>query len=247
MWAMGWSKHEAIGCLHMFWWWCVDHAETGDLRRFNDAHLALSVELDKQDSGKFITAMVDAGFLEREPYFRVHNWWKYVRRFMQQRYKDNPARWREIQLLYTEEFLTGSVTGTVTGPVTGPVTGLVTQETNQPTYQPTNQPSAGARIVNSSEPISFTQFWQAYPRQERRLEALAVWRTLQMNLALEAEIMKSLACWKTSQDWRKDGGRYVPHPDKWLIGRRWTEKPRGYVDDFDARLQKTKQEMDGRK
>lgn len=126
------SKAEAIGRLHMFWWWCVDHAEDGDLSKFNDAHLALAVELNPCEGKKFIEALTNAGFLEREPYFRIRNWWKYIKRFLQQRYKDYPDKWRKIEKLYTV-----SVTDTVTD--------TVNQETNQPTNQPnitkpTNQP-----------------------------------------------------------------------------------------------------------
>jgi len=114
--ALGWSKAEVIGRLHMLWWWCVDHAEDGDLRKFNDAHLALAVELNADQGKPFIEALLTSGFCEREPYFRLHNWWKFVRRFMQQRYKDTPDRWKRIEALYDR------VTVSVTVPVTGPVT-----------------------------------------------------------------------------------------------------------------------------
>lgn len=119
---MNWSKREAIGALHMFWWWCVDHAEDGDLRRYNDTQLANVVELNQIEAKKFVDSLVKSEFLERFPYFRVKNWWKYSKNFMKQRYKDSVERWKRIEQIYT---------------VT--VTDTVTQETNQQTNQPNKQ------------------------------------------------------------------------------------------------------------
>lgn len=99
--SQGWSKAEAIGRLHLFWWWCVDHAEDGDLRRFNDAHLAIAVELNPNEGTTFIESMSEAGFLEREPYFRIANWWKYVSHFLKRRYKDSREKWEKVEKLYS--------------------------------------------------------------------------------------------------------------------------------------------------
>ncbi len=94
--SMGWNKAEAIGRLHMFWWWCVDHAETGDLRLYNDCHLALAVELNAEQGKEFVEAMVKAGFIERMPYFRIVNWWKFTGKFLQSRYSQDPKKWKKI-------------------------------------------------------------------------------------------------------------------------------------------------------
>lgn len=99
--GMNWTKAEAIGRLHMFWWWCVDHAETGDLRSFNDTHLALAVELNPSEGAAFKAAMVKAGFIEKEPYFRLHNWWRFTGRFLQARYKNKDQnRWQNVRDSY---------------------------------------------------------------------------------------------------------------------------------------------------
>lgn len=108
--AMSWSKYECIGRLHCFWWWCVDHCEDGDLRRYNNGLLARVVELDARQASQFVDAMVIGsgtvenpdGFFERNPYFRVKNWWRYTRRFMQRRFEKTPERWQRIAQLYGE-------------------------------------------------------------------------------------------------------------------------------------------------
>lgn len=98
--AMNWPKCEAIGRLHVFWWWCVDHAEDGDLRKFNDGHLALAVGLDMSAGKAFVEAMLHAGFMERSPYFRVKNWWEYFGNFLKKRYSKNPEKWKAIRDKY---------------------------------------------------------------------------------------------------------------------------------------------------
>lgn len=114
--ALSCKRIEAIGILHMFWWWCVDHAEDGDLRKFNDEELVRVVEWNG-DGKAFIDAMVQAEFIEREPYFRIRNWWKFVEKFMKRRFEKKPEKWQAIEALYkaTDRQPTGRRT-----PHTGP-------------------------------------------------------------------------------------------------------------------------------
>lgn len=99
---MGWSVRETIGVLHLFWWWVADCAEDGDLRKFNDAALARCVDLSGEQSKSFVAAMVAARWLDREPYFRVHDWWTYFGRFLQVKYKSDPHKWMTIRADYLE-------------------------------------------------------------------------------------------------------------------------------------------------
>ncbi len=110
--AMGWDLDQTLGKLHRFWWWCVDHAPDGDLRKFADDVLAAAVGLPMSDGEKFVEAMVMAGgrgngnapsgFLERKPYFRVHDWWGYFGPFLQVKYKKTPEKWKSIRDLYED-------------------------------------------------------------------------------------------------------------------------------------------------
>jgi len=105
----GWDLDTCLGKLHRFWWWCVDYAEDGDLRRHNDDRLGLAVGvLPGEESRRFVEAMVAARWLDRDPYFRVHDWWNYIGKFLQSKYKRDPAKWQSVKDLYC----TGTVTGT---------------------------------------------------------------------------------------------------------------------------------------
>jgi hypothetical protein len=158
--TMGWNIYECIGRLHAFWWWCVDHCEDGDLRRYNDEVLASSVALNGEEAKRFVEAMVAGcgngeAFVERQPYFRLRNWWKFAGRFLKGKYKDNPSKWQKIKELYDEG--TPSVTPSVTHPVA--------PRTNIPTYLP-NQPT------NTERGEWFEKHWTNYPRKDGKKEAL---------------------------------------------------------------------------
>lgn len=137
--VMEWNVYECIGRLHVFWWWCVDHCEDGDLRRYNDVVIASVAGVAAPDAKRFVEAMANGcgtkerpdGFFERVPYFRIANWWKFTRRFMQKRYERTPEVWKAIAHSYGyREGLDG--VGSAVDSTEGP-------KRYQPTNQPTNQ------------------------------------------------------------------------------------------------------------
>lgn len=78
----------------------MDYAEDGNLQKHNDARLGGSVGLNGDQAVKFVKAMVEACWLDRKPYFRVHDWWDYIGRFLQTKYKHYPEKWQRIKKLY---------------------------------------------------------------------------------------------------------------------------------------------------
>lgn len=97
---MGWDKLSTIGALHCFWYWCVDYAESGDLRKYSDATLGDVVALNGSSAKLFVESMVAAGWLDRDPYFRVHDWWDYIGPWLRSKYKRSPDKWKAIRALY---------------------------------------------------------------------------------------------------------------------------------------------------
>jgi hypothetical protein len=99
---MGWELNTAVGALSRFWLWCTKFADDGDLRKHHDQRIADSVGLGSDDAKKFVDAMVEAGWIDRKPCFRVHDWWDYAKAFLRSRYKDAPEKWQRIKALYDE-------------------------------------------------------------------------------------------------------------------------------------------------
>ena len=88
------------------------------------------------------------------------------------------------------------------------------------------RPARARRAAMSSDlPADFEAFWLAYPQSRRRgrQEALQAWRRLKLTPAQVQQVMASLESWTASEDWRKQGGKYIPWPQKFLNRGRWQE------------------------
>lgn len=70
----------------------------------------------------------------------------------------------------------------------------------------------------------FDSFWTQYPRKVAKQSAQKAWDKLKVDGELYTLIMKSLIQQSKSQDWTKDGGKYIPHPATWLNGHRWEDE-----------------------
>lgn len=70
----------------------------------------------------------------------------------------------------------------------------------------------------------FAAFWAAYPKKAGKADALKAWNKLAPDVVLQEKMGKALEVQKQSQQWRKDGGQYIPMPATWLNGRRWEDE-----------------------
>lgn len=69
---------------------------------------------------------------------------------------------------------------------------------------------------------AFSLFWAAYPKKRSRGSAEKAWkRCANGNIA---EIMAGLETSKSSNDWRKDNGKFIPYPASWLNARGWEDE-----------------------
>ena len=69
---------------------------------------------------------------------------------------------------------------------------------------------------------AFAQFWEAYPRKVGKADAAKAWRQRRPPLA---RCLATLAWQRRDPAWLRDGGRYVPHPGRWLRGGQWDDAP----------------------
>lgn len=70
----------------------------------------------------------------------------------------------------------------------------------------------------------FEVFWSAYPKKKAKGDAQRAWSKLKPNADLTDSILKAIEAQKTSEDWMKDGGKFIPYPASWLNGRRWEDE-----------------------
>lgn len=74
-----------------------------------------------------------------------------------------------------------------------------------------------------SAPDGFETFWAEWPgggRKGGKAECLKVWRKDRLE-AQAANIVAHVKALKTSREWLKDGGEFIPAPVVYLRGKRW--------------------------
>ncbi|MDI3298358.1 MAG: hypothetical protein QJR08_04220 [Bacillota bacterium] len=106
---LGITTAEALGRLHMLWWWAVDYAPDGDLTRFDPVDIAIGMEWEG-DPDQLIQALLEcghgdhAGFLERTADGRllIHDWDDYAGRLIERRAK-NAERMRHKRAAHVDQ------------------------------------------------------------------------------------------------------------------------------------------------
>jgi len=75
----------------------------------------------------------------------------------------------------------------------------------------------------------FQKFWSAYPNKKAKGSAEKAWAKIKPDQQLSETIVQAVMKQRASEDWMKDGGKFVPHPATWLNAKRWEDevKPAG--------------------
>ena len=71
----------------------------------------------------------------------------------------------------------------------------------------------------------FARFWDAYPRKESKPQAQKNFDKINPDDELLETMLTAIERWKKTDQWREDGGKYIPHPSTWLNNRRWEDEP----------------------
>ncbi len=72
--------------------------------------------------------------------------------------------------------------------------------------------------------ICFSEFWKIYPKRKGKEYARKAWWKLKPDNQLCLLIFDAVEKQQKSEEWQKDGGKYIPHPATWLNGRRWEDE-----------------------
>ncbi len=75
----------------------------------------------------------------------------------------------------------------------------------------------------------FDKFWFAYPKKKSKGTAERAWIKIKPDNTLQTKILSQVEKAKKSQDWKKDNGKYIPHPATWLNGKRWEDEDLGSI------------------
>lgn len=96
-----------------------------------------------------------------------------------------------------------------------------------------NHPSVSASVSGVINTADFDAFWKAYPRKIGKGAALASWKKHKPPLE---KSLQTIAAFLKCDQWKKDGGKFIPHPATWINQGRWDDvvttpitAPRNYI------------------
>lgn len=100
-------------------------------------------------------------------------------------------------------------------------------------------------IKTETEPSCFEAFWSLWPKHKRKVgksKVQKLWDSKGLDTKAP-QIMLALEAFKKCEDWKKDGGQYIPMPSTWLNQERWDSDPKDILtsageDDADAAWEK---------
>lgn len=72
----------------------------------------------------------------------------------------------------------------------------------------------------------FERFWKVYPRKEGKGKAEESFGKYQPDDALTDTMIQAVQAYKKTEQWKRDGGQFIPHPSTWLNQRRWEDSPK---------------------
>lgn len=70
--------------------------------------------------------------------------------------------------------------------------------------------------------MTFEMVWSVYPRKVAKKDAAKAWEKVKPEW--HAVIVKAITAAKRTDQWRRDGGMFVPYLGTYLRGERWTDE-----------------------
>jgi hypothetical protein len=70
----------------------------------------------------------------------------------------------------------------------------------------------------------FARFWRTYPKKRSKGQAERAFFRIDPDEQLLATMIATIERATTSEDWLKEGGKYIPHPATWLGARGWEDE-----------------------
>jgi len=105
-------------------------------------------------------------------------------------------------------------------------------DTEIPTYpltaetQPTSTTRAHRGVTETGKGATqrlFEMFWKAYPKKRSKGDAEKAFMKIKPDERLVATMIAKIRLAKTSVDWTKNAGQFIPHPASWLHAKGWED------------------------
>ena len=85
----------------------------------------------------------------------------------------------------------------------------------------------------------FEMFWDAYPKKRAKGQAEKTWSRINPNEQLTHLMLSGIEQAKTSVDWTKENGQFIPYPSTWLNAKGWEDDYRPIISSDLSQAQQT--------
>lgn len=80
------------------------------------------------------------------------------------------------------------------------------------------------RTAETTAKKRFDLFWSAYPKKVGKKDAQKAWKNAKVNTELFDKIMTAIGRARTTDQWQRENGRYIPNPSTWINQGRWDDE-----------------------
>jgi predicted phage replisome organizer len=70
----------------------------------------------------------------------------------------------------------------------------------------------------------FEEWWTAYPKKRSKEAAYKAWKKAKSKLPDLDRHIQIVKNWSMTEDWKKEGGQFIPYPQKWLSEGKWMDE-----------------------
>lgn len=219
-----------LGLLVSFWLWALDNTPSGSLEGISSRMIARAAQWDG-DPDEFVNAMENAGLLDEEKpgVLTIHDWYEYAGKLIDQREAEKIRSRRRRAASGTESAAKSKPTAgrppddrKKTG---GIVDQTIVNQSKEDIGDIPHTPKTATDAKPDAQERRFDEFWQQYPKKVGKKAAQTAWKRLKPDADLHDRIMHAVALARTSEQWNREGGRFIPNPATWINQGRWDDEP----------------------
>ena len=227
---LGVSLPAAVGYLHYLWWWALDFAQDGILDKYDNDDIADALLWDG-DPDQLIEALIHSGYIDTDgDVLTIHDWHDYAGKLLERRVKDRERKAAAKEKAAVPSEIQWKSNGTDTESAGSRTASSVTV----PNLTVPNNTVPNSTVITphtpqgATEPDAqerrFAEFWKAYPKKVGKKAAETAWKRVKPNAELFNRIMQAVTATKSSEQWIREGGRFIPNPATWINQGRWDDE-----------------------
>lgn len=232
--------------------WAAQNRSDGDLAGMSDEDIEIAAGW-LGDSGKLCTELKKVGFIDGEQgTYTIHDWVEHNPWAAGAKSRSDKSRLAGLVRQYGDEkgremfhayqarsSATSSNNSSTSSNELSPSTEIAELKHESrsapsplPSPLPKQKDSCASADAERADAVAslpkdsqtrFNRFWDAYPKKRSKGDAVRAWKKINPSELLVSRMLSAISSAKTSADWKKNAGQFIPHPATWLNDQAWED------------------------